>query len=207
MIIYKATNIVNGRCYIGQTIKSLDFRKDKHLYSLRSYKTYFANALRKYGWDNFTWDTLCKCDNKEELDEMEFHYIKQYNSYMRDDGYNMTLGGDGGAEAGRLGNIVTWDRTRKSFARGQKNRSIAQKKRFSDPSEIERYKTISLVPKCYLLVYPDGAEYIIENLAKYARDNWGDTGYTSIIGFLSCLRKVDKGIMKSAKGYWCKLIQ
>ena len=194
------------KCYIGQTINTLSKRKSGHLYSVKRHKTYFVRAINKYGWDNFLWEELCECQTKEELDEMVFHYIKQYNSFGVG-GYNLTWGGDGGTEASRLGHLVTWDRTRKEFIRGQRNRSLGQKNRFSDPMERERYKTISLVPKCYLIVTPDGIECIIENLDKYSRNNWVNTGYTSKKGFLSCLRKVNKGTMKSAKGYWCKLIQ
>lgn len=97
MIVYKSTNTINNKCYIGQTVKKLEDRKQLHLYRLNSMKNknwHFYNALRKYGWDNFEWEVLEECDSKEELDEMEFHYIKQYNSY--ENGYNMTLGGDKG---------------------------------------------------------------------------------------------------------------
>lgn len=55
---------------------------------------YFQKALKKYCLKNFTWEIIEHCDSKEELDGMEFHYIKQYNS-LRPGGYNLTLGGDG----------------------------------------------------------------------------------------------------------------
>jgi len=96
MIIYKATNIISKKCYIGQTKFSLDKRKTLHLNSSKRNKDnlYFYNSLRKHGSDNFEWKILCECDSKEELDEMEFHYIKQYNS-LSPNGYNLTLGGEG----------------------------------------------------------------------------------------------------------------
>ena len=93
MIIYKSTNTINNKCYIGQTIQRFNKRKRGHKYN--SGKQAFAMAIRKHGWDNFTWEVLCECSSKEELDEMEFHYIKQYDSY-RKGGYNMTMGGEGG---------------------------------------------------------------------------------------------------------------
>ncbi len=95
MIIYKATNTNNGKCYIGQTINSLKQRVigHKHGSSSKGYTYHFYNAIRKYGWDNFIWEVIDDtCQTKDELDEMEFHYIKQYNSL--DDGYNLTEGGD-----------------------------------------------------------------------------------------------------------------
>jgi group I intron endonuclease len=92
MIIYMSTNKIDGKCYIGQTKRTLNKRKQEH--KREKDNCHFHNALNKYGWNNFEWKILCECESKEELDEMEFHYIKQYNSY--DNGYNMTWGGDGG---------------------------------------------------------------------------------------------------------------
>jgi len=80
MIIYKATNKINGKCYIGQTVKTLARRKCDHLCRLRKgdrdHKFYLA--LRKYGQENFEWETLqehfahglrefCKNFSKEKL--------------------------------------------------------------------------------------------------------------------------------------------
>jgi len=95
MIIYKVTNNTNNKSYIGQTIGYLSIRKSHHKYSAYKSKKnyYFYNALRKYGWDNFTWEVIEKCDNQKQLNEMEFHYIKQYNS-LKPNGYNMTPGYD-----------------------------------------------------------------------------------------------------------------
>jgi group I intron endonuclease len=95
MVIYKATNKINNKCYIGQTVKSLRTRKLSHINLCKNNRiNNFYNAVNKYGWNNFKWEVLCECNSKEELDEMEFHYIKQYDTYKN--GYNMTLGGDKG---------------------------------------------------------------------------------------------------------------
>jgi len=90
MIIYKATNKTNGMSYIGQTIHSLEHRKKEHI-ERKGY--YFHRAINKYGKENFEWEVLEKFDFKEELDEMEFHYIMQYNS-KSPNGYNLTFGGE-----------------------------------------------------------------------------------------------------------------
>jgi len=89
-IIYKVVNNVNGKIYIGQTIKSLELRIKNHA----KQGSYLYNAINKYGIDSFKYSVIETCDTKEELDEMEFHYIKQYNS-LAPNGYNLTLGGDG----------------------------------------------------------------------------------------------------------------
>ena len=98
--IYKITNIINRKCYIGQSIY-LKKRIKRHL-SYKSHKDKLAlyKAFNKYGVDKFTIEILEtidteKCDNiKSELDKLEIFYIKKYNSY--NSGYNQTLGGDAG---------------------------------------------------------------------------------------------------------------
>jgi len=95
MIIYKVTNKINNKCYIGQTIRSLEQRKHEHSRDIKKFNIVFYRSIKKYGWNSFEWKVLEKCDTKEELDEMEFHYIKQYNTFIPN-GYNMTWGGDGG---------------------------------------------------------------------------------------------------------------
>ena len=99
-IIYKATNLVNGKCYIGQTIKDPVKYWIGHLkssfYKNKKYKDkIFYNSIRKHGPENFLFEVLEFCDSKEELNEIEFHYIKQYKTFNKNFGYNMTIGGDG----------------------------------------------------------------------------------------------------------------
>ena len=93
MIIYKATNKINGKSYIGQTIYDLKFRIRSHISEANRDNLPFHNALLKYK-NYFEWRILEVCNSKNEMDEMEFHYIKQYNSIFPN-GYNLTLGGEG----------------------------------------------------------------------------------------------------------------
>ena len=94
-VIYKVINVVNDKAYIGQTVVGLEKRRRRHIVEANGKHNnfYFHNALKKYGLENFNWKIIEFCDSKEELDEMEFHYIKRYNS--REAGYNLTFGGDG----------------------------------------------------------------------------------------------------------------
>lgn len=93
MIIYKVTNTVNNKSYIGQTRQSIQERKQRHLYSTqRGSKLAFHCALRKYGFDNFTWEILETADTPEELPVLEAQYIKKYRTFT--EGYNMTSGGE-----------------------------------------------------------------------------------------------------------------
>ena len=93
MIIYKVTNKVNGKCYIGQTIRTLEQRKWQHLDCAKNgVKTHFYNAIRKYGGDNFIFEVIDEASTLEELNELERYYIKKYDCI--NNGYNMVDGGD-----------------------------------------------------------------------------------------------------------------
>ena len=95
-IIYKATNKINNKIYIGQTTKTLEERIYRHIYranhSLNITHTHFINAIRKYGEENFIWEVIDKGKNQEELNEKEIYWIKYYNSV--NDGYNIQDGGN-----------------------------------------------------------------------------------------------------------------
>jgi group I intron endonuclease len=95
MIIYRVTNIINGKVYIGQTVKTLEMRKSLHLSNLKKGSDlYFHRAIKKYGEENFKWEILCELDSKEKLDEMEKFLISIYKK-EKCGCYNMTDGGDG----------------------------------------------------------------------------------------------------------------
>lgn len=89
-IIYKITNKVNNKVYIGQTRYTLEFRWRQHQH--KKDNTHFHNAIRKYGPENFSVEVLEECDY-EDLNSKEIFYIAKYNSFA--EGYNLTLGGDG----------------------------------------------------------------------------------------------------------------
>ena len=100
MIIYCATNKVNNKKYIGQTIQRFSERKRLHLFeSRKEFPQYpLHRSIKKYGWDNFDWSIICECDDKQMLDNMETHYIYQYYTFINwknSKGYNVTLGSDG----------------------------------------------------------------------------------------------------------------
>lgn len=97
-IIYKATNLITGEIYIGQTTKTLDERIDEHFKKLKQRDQLFYDALRNYGAENFNWTIIDFAYNQDELDDKEKFWIKYYHTYIRDEncnGYNMTAGGRG----------------------------------------------------------------------------------------------------------------
>lgn len=93
--IYKITNLVNGKIYIGQTIVPIEQRFQKHCWGTSDKDSYHKNmaikqAIRKYGKNNFRIDLVENCDISQ-LDEREIYWINYYDSY--NNGYNCTLGG------------------------------------------------------------------------------------------------------------------
>lgn len=96
MIIYKVTNIQNGRLYIGQTWRKLETRRAEHRRAaaniLKTNPTLFHSALREFGTGNFTWEILEVCTSIDHCNEREKFYIKLLNT-IHPNGYNATSGG------------------------------------------------------------------------------------------------------------------
>lgn len=97
MLIYKIHNKINNKIYIGLTTHlTLDKRKKQHLSKRKKGKnSLIALAISKYGPENFNFDIIEICNNKEDLVIQEKYWIKYYNSFNRNFGYNLTNGGDG----------------------------------------------------------------------------------------------------------------
>lgn len=93
--IYKITNKINGKAYVGKTTDTVQVRWEEHLRDSR--RSRWANrplysAIRKYGVDKFAVEVLEKVD-LENLSERETYWIEYFHTYS--DGYNATTGGDG----------------------------------------------------------------------------------------------------------------
>lgn len=132
-ILYKIINNVNGKLYIGQT--SID-EKIKERGSLRRFKQHIycaikkknkciilENAIRKYGENNFSIETILYCD-LNNLNNYEINLIKLYDSTNKKNGYNISQGGSGCS-----GHMT--EKKRKNISKGQngKNMGIISKYR------------------------------------------------------------------------------
>ena len=100
--IYKITNTLNDKVYIGQTIKTVQKRFTQH--KNNSNKEYFSQivlykAFNKYGIENFICEEIEEVPN-DKLDEREKYWIEYYDSYFN--GYNSSLGG-------RTSQLYNWD--------------------------------------------------------------------------------------------------
>ena len=87
--IYKVTNKINGKVYIGQSV-DIGRRWREHMTAKDD--IYFHKAIQKYGVENFEWEVIEQC-KKKDLDEREIYWIEYYDSFNK--GYNCTRGGDG----------------------------------------------------------------------------------------------------------------
>lgn len=100
--IYKITNKVNNKIYIGKTTQSIERRFKDHIRAFQSktrgYVSYLYRAFEKYGIENFYIEIIEKIEFEDErvLDGRERYYIKSFNSQNPLIGYNIQDGGEGG---------------------------------------------------------------------------------------------------------------
>lgn len=87
--IYKFTNKIDGKSYIGQSVDIK--RRYKEHKTRKTENSLFHDAIKEYGFNNFDFSIveLCKV---EELDAKEMYYIKEYNT-LTPNGYNVSEGG------------------------------------------------------------------------------------------------------------------
>lgn len=114
MIIYKITNNINGKVYIGQTIQCLKKRWNSHKYNFKTKQDiYLYKAMKKYGIENFTIEEIGGANNITELNYQEWLLIYKYNS-LAPNGYNLREGGR-----------INWSYTNETLnkmSKSQKNR-------------------------------------------------------------------------------------
>lgn len=145
-IIYKVTNLINGKCYIGKTIQSLEERKRGHIKeSMNTFNnSYFHKALIKYGIHNFKWEIIYECEPMV-LNVMETFKIIVNHTHKSEGGYNLTWGGDGGPlleetkkkiSTTLYGHVVA-DKTRKKLSNINKGKVVSDetKKKISESTK------------------------------------------------------------------------
>lgn len=95
MIVYKITNLITDKVYIGLTTRSISKRWEGHLDKAfyQNSDNYLHNSIRKYGKENFTIEEIDGANSLSELNYLEKHYICKFNS-LAPNGYNLLNGGD-----------------------------------------------------------------------------------------------------------------
>lgn len=93
MVIYKITNAVNGKVYIGLTQNPVQERFRRHVNDAKNHviDTHLTRAINKYGEENFSWEIIDSAATREELVEKEEYWIRYYDSCHK--GYNTSPGG------------------------------------------------------------------------------------------------------------------
>lgn len=110
MLIYKVTNKVNGKIYIGKTKGSVDARWKKHCYQAYDKKRDYLKfklqyAILEFGAENFTVEQIDCAATTEEANQKEMYWIKHYDSIKN--GYNTSPGGRNGGHYHKVMNVET----------------------------------------------------------------------------------------------------
>lgn len=193
--MYRHTNRVNGKVYIGMTSKRPKDRwQNGNGYSGQSL---FWNAIQKYGWDAFDHEVLHEGLSKSEAEHMERELILHYRSNERDFGYNMADGG--GVNRGyKLSDV-----TRKRLSEAHKGRQVWNKGLSGYTVPSARGKKRSAVtckrmsdnrPKLAVLQYSTSGELLAEFASMHEASKATGVSTGSISGACS-------GRQRTAGGY------
>jgi group I intron endonuclease len=112
--IYKITNIISKKCYIGETKKDnpqLRWNEHKRKIEQGIGCPALQDSVKKYGIENFTFEILIICFDEDRY-KLEIEYIKKYNC-ISPNGYNLTKGGEGGGFHGKKHSQKTIDKISK----------------------------------------------------------------------------------------------
>ena len=158
MYIYKITNDINKKVYIGRTTRSLKSRWLEHIKCAENNDNrHIYCAMRKYGIDHFKIECVCECSSIEELSDMEKYYCDVYDSYLN--GYNMTAGGES--------NPMDFEKSRESHIKKMQSKEVRDK--ISRKMKIVREKSSK-----YIYIHKDYEEKRIDPvlLNEYIDQGW-----------------------------------
>ena len=144
MYIYSITNKINGKQYVGLTTKTVKHRWSIHQRSIDLLDCALHRAMRKYGLDNFSVETIEKVNGgRELLCEREVYWIDKLQTFSGNGGgYNMTLGGEG------MSGYEHTDETRRKISESRKGithdeetkRKIGEANKGNTPSDEAKRK-------------------------------------------------------------------
>lgn len=176
-IVYKLTNCINGKAYIGISSRSLSARWSEHLERNRQGgrpNNRLYAALAKYGPKAFRREVIDRASSEEEVRKLETHYILKFNTYRK--GYNCNLGGHGFLKfpdyikrkisEGNKGKVRSPEtRAKMSLAKLGDSRCATHfgaytKKGAGSPRA-----------KSYLVRFPDGTVHTIKGMRAFCREH------------------------------------
>jgi hypothetical protein len=123
MEIYKITNLINSKIYIGK-----DTTSDPKYFGSG---ILIRRSIQKYGLENFSKEVIDTADNKEELAGKEKYWISEYNSIDKNIGYNISKGGDGG-------DTISWNPNRDLINKKVSESSFTKGKTYEEAYGIEK---------------------------------------------------------------------
>ena len=162
--IYKITNTVNGKSYIGQTINKPEYRINNHFNLNDKGCVAIHNAIRKYGRDAFTLEILHEALDIF-LDDLEIAEINKHNT-LAPNGYNIEGGGNA--------NKVLSDQTRQKMSESRKGRKVTLETR-KKLSEANRGKKHTLETRKKLSEAHKGKTLSLEHRQKLSEAHKGKT--------------------------------
>lgn len=188
--IYKATNKINKKIYIGFDSSWPRRRKNhKALANTTKDNMHFHRAIRKYGWNNFEWEVIYQSkDENYTRTIMEPFFINEYNSLDSSVGYNGTRGGEGALgykhteEHKKKMSILYTGRTLsteqkikislakkgQSLSIEHRNKAIRNLIRNNPPQRVLQ-KRAKACAKMYICISPDNVTHKVHNLKKFCR--------------------------------------
>jgi len=138
--IYKITNLIDGKVYIGATTYSDPYQRWKKHLTIAKYPethkrsySYLHKAIHKYGAQNFKFEVVCELPSRIDMFNKECELIKNYNSAYYEYGYNLSLGGEGNP------GCIHTEEGKKIIGEACRKRSLGNKY-FEGQTHTEEYK-------------------------------------------------------------------
>lgn len=177
MQIYRTTNLINGKWYIGKDEGSRD-------YYLGSGKA-LTNAVRKYGKHNFKKEILEVCETREQLIEREKHWIAVTNAQTDKMSYNIAAGGEGGDWTSWVSSEEAKAIYKKRGYHGDYLSAAIEWRKNLSSEELDSFYKKQAQKRCkgwYVskVEQPEIEEFVL-NINEWCKAHGIDTGHASII--------------------------
>lgn len=201
MQIYKITNLINNKIYIGKDTTSDPSYFGSGLLITRS--------ITKYGIENFTKEVIDGTDDYEELSNKEIYWIEKYNSVDRNIGYNISKGGDGGDT---LSNHPDLDLIREKISKNSPKKGKTYEEAFGEEKALSYKEKLKqnihksiLSPQTKLKNKKRWQEYNenFKNRCQFIKEEIDKGNLNEYLEELELIKKrVSNNFLRNAKGFY-----